>query len=125
MSVSIEHSDGKKVVLGHIGPGEWVGEITLIDPGPATASVTADSDSVVLALPHEAFAKLRASRPSAGGALLRSISLNLAERLRAHSGEVLQKISGTEDRLLPETAHEKRAAMGLLAKLMGVRGDRQ
>src|SRR3990172_847652 len=54
LSASIEEGD-IKLVLGDIQPGEWVGEVTLIEPGPATASVTCVEDSYLLALSHDMF----------------------------------------------------------------------
>jgi CRP/FNR family transcriptional regulator, cyclic AMP receptor protein len=37
-------------VRGHLGPGDYFGEIAIIDSGPRSASVTAESDVVTYAI---------------------------------------------------------------------------
>lgn len=127
LSASIEDGNAK-LVLGDIRPGEWVGEITLIEPGPATASVTCVEDSQLLALSHDAFNVLRASRPSAAGALLHALSLNIAERLRTTSERVIEQIGSREYRLQDMPPEEKATAVRLITKLIsvlfGIRGDK-
>jgi hypothetical protein len=123
LAVSIE-GNGAAIRIGELGPGEWVGEVTLIEPGSASATVTAIKDSVLLALPHEAFGRLQARDPAAASALLHAISLNLAERLRVTGARATQCIGqGAEhsDTLPPE---ERAGVIGLVANLMGIRGAR-
>lgn len=119
LSASIEDGD-VKVVIGDIRPGEWVGEITLIEPGPATASVTCVEESYLLALSHEAFNVLRVGHPGAAGALLHALSLNIAERLRATSERVIEQIGDNEYQLQDMPPKEKAAAVGLITRLLGM-----
>ena len=119
LSASIEDGD-VKLVLGDIRPGEWVGEITLIEPGPATASVTCVEDSYLLALSHDAFNVLRASHPAAAGALLHALCLNIAERLRATSERVIEQIGNREYRLQDMPPEEKATTVGLISRLLGM-----
>jgi CRP/FNR family cyclic AMP-dependent transcriptional regulator len=53
--------DGKKIRT--LGPGDFFGEISLIDRAPRTASVTAESDMTVLAVSHRSFAHLLKTVP--------------------------------------------------------------
>src|SRR5947208_175358 len=48
--------NGKKV--GTLGPGTMVGELSLLDHGPRTATVTADTDLTVLAIDQRSFSAL-------------------------------------------------------------------
>src|SRR5471030_3115147 len=41
LEVRAKQEDGSEIVLAQIGPGETLGEISLFQPGPATATVTA------------------------------------------------------------------------------------
>ena len=50
--------DAAQVVLRHLGPNEVFGELGLLQGSPRTATVTADSDGVLLALEGRDFLKL-------------------------------------------------------------------
>jgi CRP/FNR family cyclic AMP-dependent transcriptional regulator len=121
LTASIEDMAGK-ILLGQIGPGEWIGEVTLIEPGPASASVICEEDSILLSMAHEAFSKLRSENPEAAGALMHALSLNLVDRLRAYGTRAAHEIAEGEY-ALEELAPEKRTAIiNLIARLMGING---
>jgi len=122
LSVVIDAED-KHLVLAEIGPGKWVGEITWIDPGTASATVTAVTDSALLALSRDALKKMRKEQPSIASLLFQTFSLDLAERLRNTSTQLLKRISDTEYRLeKPQTTTHK-WLLELGRKLMGVGGE--
>ncbi|MGC9520468.1 MAG: cyclic nucleotide-binding domain-containing protein [Anaerolineae bacterium] len=50
-----ERSDGSRVVVNTFGPGDFFGELALLDSGPRTASVIATSPIHCLILPREGF----------------------------------------------------------------------
>jgi CRP-like cAMP-binding protein len=57
-------------VVNRLRPGDFFGEISLLDGGPRTASVVADTPLVMLALPRAAFLKLIQQDPEVGVKLL-------------------------------------------------------
>jgi CRP-like cAMP-binding protein len=122
LAASIEEGD-IHLELGDIRPGQWVGEVTLIDPGPANASVTTTEDSQLLALSHDAFNRLRETHPAVAGALLRALCLNITERLRPTGERVIDQIGSHAYRLhdLPpdEKAKGFRQITSLLVGLLG------
>lgn len=65
--------------VAEIPTGEMVGEIALLAPGPATATVRTKSDATLLVIPHNAFHQVLADAPD----LYRHIATELAHRLRA------------------------------------------
>ena len=67
---------GKEV--GSIGPGEFVGEVALLDPGPRTATVTASTDMDLLVFDRPEFDTLVEASPT----LARRMLVALAGRLR-------------------------------------------
>lgn len=61
--VSRVDADGDSLVVAELGPGEVVGEISLVLRQPASASVTATHATVCLFLPAEEFQKVVAEHP--------------------------------------------------------------
>ena len=72
---------GRKV--NEVGPGECVGELALLDGGPRTATVTAESPMNVYALSVSEFRSLLRVSPS----ILGKIATSLARRLRAREAD--------------------------------------
>jgi CRP/FNR family cyclic AMP-dependent transcriptional regulator len=64
--------------ISHRGPGEYFGEISLIDGRPRAASVISETAVRCLALSQDSLRKLAMSEPAVSWALLES----LAKRLR-------------------------------------------
>lgn len=58
VEVIVEKEGGEKVTVANLGPGEVVGEISLLHHQPTTATVTARDRTGVLFLPREAFQKV-------------------------------------------------------------------
>jgi CRP-like cAMP-binding protein len=62
--------------------GEFFGEMSLVEPTPRSASVTAMSATFVFRLPHDALRQLIAEDSAAAAVLLVHIVKTLSERLR-------------------------------------------
>jgi len=92
---SIENGD-EKVEIGRIGPGQYVGEVSLLDPGPATASVVAESPTTVYELSREDFDKLGQAHPLIRSKLIRAMVAQLIERLRS-SDQLLFQLFDSEE----------------------------
>ena len=73
--VRVEVSPRKRVRLG---PGEFFGEMSLLDGGPRTATVVADTDLRVLVIPRRNFSLLLSKVPE----LMRHLLVVLTRRLR-------------------------------------------
>jgi CRP/FNR family transcriptional regulator, cyclic AMP receptor protein len=80
--------------LAQVGPGAYFGEVSLLDPGPAGASVVTDQGAVTLRLSRPAFEALRASNERAGAALTGEVLHSLSTRMKAamaHLGEAADR----------------------------------
>ncbi|RME22139.1 MAG: cyclic nucleotide-binding domain-containing protein [Deltaproteobacteria bacterium] len=99
------------VEVDTMGAGAWIGEVALLDPGPATATVLAREPTVVHALSYVEFHRLTEQEPATARKLLRSLAVELAGRLRARSNELL-----TWEGDMPEL-HEAPKARGWLSRL--------
>jgi CRP/FNR family transcriptional regulator len=71
-------ADGRENLIAVLGAGEMFGELSLFDPGPRTASVSAVTDATLASLDHDDLRPLLLDRPGLGVELLRA----LAQRLR-------------------------------------------
>lgn len=60
--------------LNRLFPGDVFGEISLLDGGPRTASVIAETPITVLALPRRAFLGLLEAEPVVAGRVLRNVA---------------------------------------------------
>jgi CRP/FNR family cyclic AMP-dependent transcriptional regulator len=78
LKASIAAPAGGERILAILGPGSVVGELSMIDRGPRSASVTALRDSKLSFVGRSAFEAFGQSRPE----LYRHIATLLAQRLR-------------------------------------------
>ena len=69
--------DGR--TLNTMGPGEYFGELSLLDGQPRSADVVAASEARVLTVDHPAFEQILANEPS----LAQKIILNLCRMIRS------------------------------------------
>ena len=68
---------GKKVA--NLGPGQYFGELALLHRGPRSATVTAESDLVVLVLAQREFSGVLDAVPALGRTMLASMARRLRE----------------------------------------------
>jgi CRP/FNR family cyclic AMP-dependent transcriptional regulator len=71
-------SDGRENLLAILGPGQMFGELSLFDPGPRSATVTAVTDCVMQGLSHDELLEWLTGRP----AVARGLLAQLGSRLR-------------------------------------------
>jgi CRP-like cAMP-binding protein len=71
-------SDGRENLLAILGPGQMFGELSLFDPGPRSATVTAVTDTTFASLSHEDLLRWLEGRP----VVARGLLAQLAGRLR-------------------------------------------
>lgn len=95
LNVVADTAEGERE-LAAIGPGSFLGEASLLDPGPASATVTADQGCVLLRMDRAAFDSLCLTQPGVANVLLEELSRVLASRVRAASERL--------DDLLEETS---------------------
>jgi CRP/FNR family transcriptional regulator, cyclic AMP receptor protein len=69
--------------INTLGPGDFLGEIALLDGGPRTATATAVTATRLLSLEHQAFDDLLDSSPTIRTAVLEAVG----QRLRAMDDE--------------------------------------
>ena len=74
-----------EILLGHKEPGDFVGEMALIDPAPPSAVVVAETPCEVRTLSRDDYVRFRTERPQVAGNLLSAICCDLARRIRASS----------------------------------------
>ncbi len=70
--------EGSDLILAILGPGDYVGELSLLDGQPRSASAAADEKSEALVLLRADFFKIVSARPEAALAVMVSV----VERLR-------------------------------------------
>ena len=68
--------------IGRLSWGEFFGEISLLDPGPRTASVIADTDVTCLELAAKDFLDVIAAENAIAGSMLRVLARRLREAER-------------------------------------------
>jgi CRP-like cAMP-binding protein len=71
---------------GSIKPGEFFGEIALLDGGPRTATVTADTDVKLLGLTEWVFRGLVQEHPSIAVKTLQAMAARLRNATKAATG---------------------------------------
>jgi CRP-like cAMP-binding protein len=70
--------------IAHIGPGDFFGELSVLDGRPRVAQVIADEPTVCLALATWDFEAVVAEQPTVALAILRGLAGRLRELTEAH-----------------------------------------
>ena len=79
-------------VLARFGPGDFFGEMSLFDRSPRSATIQAETDTVLLALDRNNLNALIEVNPRAAAAFFHGLVQVFIERLRA-SGELVAEIT--------------------------------
>jgi serine/threonine-protein kinase len=92
--IIMTEANGKRVEIETLGEGSCVGEMSMIDRMPRSASVVALKDTVALALNETV---LRHTNPKLCLKLYRNLATTLSERLRASETKYLNLVASTAD----------------------------
>ncbi|MCL1897795.1 MAG: Crp/Fnr family transcriptional regulator [Micrococcales bacterium] len=97
-------SDGRESLLDVLGRGEIIGELTLFDPGPRTATATAVLTADLLELSHADMVKWLAANPSAARHLLAALAHRLRRTDQSRSDLILTDVPGRVAKTLIDLA---------------------
>jgi len=93
IEISVEDTTGDKIVLATLGIGDIFGELSLLDPGPRSATATAVENSVLLALPRSELLKFLQAKPAAALDLLAVLARRLREADQLLMGRVTRNLN--------------------------------
>ena len=75
----VRTTDGKNQILAERGPGDFVGEMAIIESAPRSATLHTQTEVRVLEIDDETFKGILRERPNVSFAVLRNISRRLRE----------------------------------------------
>lgn len=88
----IKQFDNKRHTIASLGPGRSVGEMSLIDGAPRSATVRATEDLSLIVLKREDFQRLLEEQPSIATRVLMGISILLSRSLRDTNKNFTEKL---------------------------------
>jgi CRP/FNR family cyclic AMP-dependent transcriptional regulator len=100
LKVMMSDAEGKEVILSLIGPGEYFGEMGLIDDSPRSASVVTIEPCELLAVSKRDFKKCLAESAEMAAAVMRGLVQRLREADRKIGSLALLDVYGRVARLL-------------------------
>jgi len=104
LKVLMSDAEGKEVILSILGPGEFFGEMGLIDDSPRSASVTAIEACELLSIAKRDFKKCLAENFEMTMAVMRGLVRRLREADRKIGSLALLDVYGRVARLLLDMA---------------------
>ena len=127
LKVMMSDSDGKEVILAILGPGEFFGEMGLIDDEPRSASVVTLEPCELLSIAKRDFRKCMAENFEMSMAVMRGLVRRLREADRKIGSLALLDVYGRVARLLLDMAENvngqkmvtKRLPKQDIAKMIG------
>ena len=87
-------SEGEEKTLTTMGPGDFFGEMALIEDGPRSVSAIVIKDSQVLLIKRTAFEKLMTEAPKVAVRVVIGIYKTLSDRIRSLSPQFQEMILG-------------------------------
>ncbi len=102
--VITSHTRGREVILATMGQGDYIGEMSLIDNEPHSASVRAEVQTDVLLLSSTEFNKCMPDPASVAFAILRGLTQRLRRADRNIESLALMDVYGRVARVLLESA---------------------
>ena len=104
LKVMMSDADGKEVILSMLGPGEFFGEMGLIDDAPRSASVVTVEPCELLSIAKRDFRKCLAENFEMAMAVMRGLVRRLREADRKIGSLALLDVYGRVSRLLLDMA---------------------
>ena len=87
-------SDGRENLLAILGPGQMFGELSLFDPGPRSATVTAVTETSLLTLSHDDLIRWLEGRPTVALGMLAQIASRLRKANDVNADLVFSDVPG-------------------------------
>ncbi|MGH3336605.1 MAG: Crp/Fnr family transcriptional regulator [Nocardioides sp.] len=97
-------SDGRENLLAILGPGQMFGELSLFDPGPRSATVTAVTDAAFASLSHDDLLRWLEGRPVVARGLLSQIASRLRKANDVNADLVFSDVPGRVAKALLDLA---------------------
>lgn len=109
--------NGNKISIGKITPGEYVGEVSMLDGLPATSSVMTETRCTLYTLSRDSFKELEKQYPAISGKLLRSVSSILINRLRSADSLLFDGLANHQDSEMAEGENNNEITHEWLVKI--------
>ncbi len=106
VKISRAAADGRENLLAVLGAAEMFGELSLFDPGPRTASVSAVTDSTLASLDHDDLRPLLVERPGVAVELLAALAQRLRRTNEAMADLVFTDVPGRVAKALLDLAEK-------------------
>ena len=90
VQISAMVGPGERRVLSRLGPGDFFGEMSVLDTEPRSATASAEADTVLCFVPRERLLAALAASPKMAVNLVREFSLRMRDFNRQYVQEVLQ-----------------------------------
>jgi CRP/FNR family transcriptional regulator/CRP/FNR family cyclic AMP-dependent transcriptional regulator len=107
IKVTILGDDGREIILSVLAPGDFFGEITLLDNEPRSATAIAAEETELLLLHRAEFQGVLAENSSIGTALIRVLNQRLRRANHQISTLALLDVYGRVARVLLDMAKEE------------------
>lgn len=92
-TMEVAHRDGDRTIpLAELGPGEFFGELALVEEGPRSADVVAKTDGMVLKIPQALLRALAGVYPNAAFKLLMAVGRVLVSRIRKSNRKYIDSL---------------------------------
>jgi CRP/FNR family transcriptional regulator, cyclic AMP receptor protein len=98
VEMSIEDAEGKKVVIDVLKPGEFCGELSLLDGGNRSATVTTTQPTRTLVLTRDHLVDLLMKRPH----MAQDMMMWLVKRIRLTDGLLRRRVSRDPNEVISE-----------------------
>lgn len=84
-----KNSEGERRHLATVRPGKTVGEMSMVDEQPHSATVVAKDESILLLLTKKALQRIAEEHPRLGFSVVWKIAQQMSHRLRQTSGQLI------------------------------------
>lgn len=108
VKVLISDEEGKEVILAILGPGEFFGEMSVIDSQPRSATVITMETTSLNVIAHTDFMRCLTNNPQIATTILRTMAKRLREADRRIESLALFDVYGRLARVLLELARKDR-----------------
>lgn len=117
VKVTLTDADGREIILRFQGPGEYFGELALLDDAPRSATVIGIEPTELLVLPKAGFERCLIEHPSTAISTIRA----LTKRVRTLTEEVralaLLDVYGRLSRVLTQLAEDQNGTLVVTQRL--------